>query len=46
MLFNAEIIVMSHGSVAERGSHAVLLEANGLYADMWRKQSAAHDEPE
>ncbi len=35
----AEIVVLQKGVVAERGSHAALLERNGLYADMWRLQS-------
>jgi hypothetical protein len=31
--------VLAEGSVVERGTHAQLLAANGMYADMWRKQS-------
>lgn len=30
-----QILVMSHGSIIERGSHAELLELNGEYARMW-----------
>ena len=34
-----EIIVLSDGQVAERGTHAALLQADGLYAGMWRLQA-------
>ncbi|MEM8826280.1 MAG: ABC transporter ATP-binding protein/permease [Pseudomonadota bacterium] len=33
-----QILVMSAGRIAERGTHAELLAANGLYADMWARQ--------
>ncbi|WP_338446331.1 ABC transporter ATP-binding protein/permease [Pelagerythrobacter marensis] len=36
-----EILVMDQGRLAERGSHAALLRADGLYAEMWRRQQAA-----
>ncbi len=36
-----EILVMEAGSIAERGTHASLLEAEGLYAAMWRVQAEA-----
>ena len=36
-----EIIVLQEGHVAERGSHAALIAADGLYAAMWRRQSEA-----
>jgi ATP-binding cassette subfamily B protein len=36
-----EILVLQEGHVAERGSHAVLIAADGLYAAMWRRQSEA-----
>jgi ATP-binding cassette subfamily B protein len=36
-----EIIVLRDGQVAERGSHAALISADGLYAEMWRRQSEA-----
>lgn len=39
-----EIIVLDHGSVAERGTHAALLERNGLYAEMWARQQAEKEE--
>lgn len=35
-----DILVMEHGRLAERGSHAALLRADGLYAEMWRRQQA------
>jgi ATP-binding cassette subfamily B protein len=34
-----EILVMHHGEVRERGTHAVLLRANGLYARLYRLQT-------
>ncbi|MFZ4410742.1 MAG: ABCB family ABC transporter ATP-binding protein/permease, partial [Paracraurococcus sp.] len=36
-----EIIVLQDGSIAERGTHAALIAADGLYAEMWRRQSEA-----
>jgi ATP-binding cassette, subfamily B, heavy metal transporter len=39
-----EIVVLEHGHVVERGSHAQLLAANGRYAHMWQlQQSGASD---
>ena len=38
------ILVLHHGEVAERGTHAELLERGGLYAALWRLQ-AGDDEP-
>jgi ATP-binding cassette subfamily B protein/subfamily B ATP-binding cassette protein MsbA len=36
---NADLIlVIERGSIAERGSHAALIEKNGLYADLYRRQ--------
>src|ERR671916_809944 len=32
------ILVIEKGSIAERGNHAELLEKNGLYADLYRRQ--------
>jgi len=32
-----EIIVLDHGRVAERGTHAELLRSGGLYRQMWRR---------
>jgi len=36
-----EIIVLEDGRIAERGSHAGLIAQDGLYAEMWRRQSEA-----
>ncbi|WP_240790038.1 ABC transporter ATP-binding protein/permease [Roseomonas sp. HF4] len=36
-----EIIVLQDGRIAERGSHAGLSAAGGLYAEMWRRQAEA-----
>jgi ABC-type transport system involved in Fe-S cluster assembly fused permease/ATPase subunit len=36
-----EIIVLQEGRIAERGSHAGLIALDGLYAEMWRRQSEA-----
>ncbi len=38
------ILVLHHGEVAERGTHAELLDRSGLYAALWRLQ-AGDDEP-
>jgi ABC-type transport system involved in Fe-S cluster assembly fused permease/ATPase subunit len=35
-----EIVVLDQGVVVERGTHAQLLAADGLYATMWRRQAA------
>jgi ATP-binding cassette subfamily B protein len=34
-----QIIVLEEGRIAERGTHAELLEQNGLYASMFREQT-------
>ncbi|NDH08068.1 MAG: ABC transporter ATP-binding protein/permease [Gammaproteobacteria bacterium] len=34
-----EIIVLDHGQIVERGSHEALLDHNGLYAQLWAKQT-------
>jgi ATP-binding cassette subfamily B protein len=36
-----EIIVLQEGRIAERGHHAALMALDGLYAEMWRRQSEA-----
>ncbi len=39
-----EILVLDQGAVVERGTHAGLLLADGLYATMWRVQAEAAEE--
>jgi ABC-type transport system involved in Fe-S cluster assembly fused permease/ATPase subunit len=39
-----QILVLDHGRIVERGTHQVLLAANGLYAQMWERQQARADE--
>jgi ATP-binding cassette subfamily B protein len=34
-----EIIVMDHGAIVERGSHAALLALGGIYTGMWQRQA-------
>ena len=34
------IIVLDEGRVVERGSHQELLDQNGLYADLWKRQTS------
>jgi ATP-binding cassette subfamily B protein len=34
-----EILVLDHGRIVERGTHAVLLARDGHYAEMWRRQA-------
>ncbi|GGD85438.1 ABC transporter ATP-binding protein/permease [Aureimonas endophytica] len=41
-----EILVLKAGEIVERGSHAGLLEAGGLYAEMWRMQREATEAEE
>ncbi len=35
-----QIVVLDAGRVVERGTHAALLAAGGLYAEMWTRQAA------
>ena len=35
-----QIVVLDNGRVVERGTHDALLEAAGLYADLWQRQAA------
>ena len=39
-----QILVLDHGRIVERGTHQLLLAANGLYAQMWERQQARKDE--
>ena len=41
-----EILVLDHGQVVERGNHATLMAADGLYASMWRIQAEAAEAAE
>jgi ATP-binding cassette, subfamily B, heavy metal transporter len=34
-----EILVLEGGRIVERGDHARLVQAGGLYADLWRRQA-------
>jgi ABC-type transport system involved in Fe-S cluster assembly fused permease/ATPase subunit len=36
-----EIIVLADGQIAERGTHAELVAAEGIYSGMWRRQAQA-----
>jgi ATP-binding cassette, subfamily B, heavy metal transporter len=38
-----EIIVLDQGRIAERGTHAMLLAKDGLYASMWNRQREAEE---
>jgi ATP-binding cassette subfamily B protein len=42
----AQILVLEHGRIIERGTHMQLLVANGAYAQMWERQQARPDEIE
>ncbi|XP_052869257.1 ATP-binding cassette sub-family B member 6 [Anopheles cruzii] len=33
-----EILVLKEGAIVERGRHELLLESNGVYAEMWNQQ--------
>jgi ATP-binding cassette subfamily B protein len=35
--------VLDQGRISERGTHAQLLAANGLYASMWNRQREAQE---
>jgi len=41
-----EIVVLDEGRIAERGTHAQLLRASGLYAEMWNRQAAEREAAE
>ncbi len=38
-----QIIVLGKGSIAERGTHAQLLEQDGVYSSMWNRQREADE---
>lgn len=38
-----EIIVLDRGVIVERGAHGALLEQNGVYAALWRRQREADE---
>jgi ATP-binding cassette subfamily B protein len=40
----AQILLLEHGRILERGTHGQLLAANGVYAQMWERQQARPDE--
>jgi ABC-type transport system involved in Fe-S cluster assembly fused permease/ATPase subunit len=39
-----QILVLDHGRIVERGTHAELIAADGLYKQMWDRQQARQDE--
>ncbi|WP_229518883.1 ABCB family ABC transporter ATP-binding protein/permease [Massilia rhizosphaerae] len=39
-----QILVLDHGRIVERGTHASLIAADGLYKQMWDRQQARQDE--
>jgi ABC-type transport system involved in Fe-S cluster assembly fused permease/ATPase subunit len=39
----AQILVLDHGRIVERGTHAQLLSEDGMYAQMWARQQAKQD---
>ncbi|WP_194726880.1 ABCB family ABC transporter ATP-binding protein/permease [Noviherbaspirillum malthae] len=41
----AQILVLDHGRIVERGTHAQLLAENGAYAQMWERQQARQEIP-
>ncbi|MDB5763574.1 MAG: transporter ATP-binding protein/permease [Herminiimonas sp.] len=40
----AQILVLDHGRIVERGTHLQLLAADGAYAQMWERQQARPDD--
>jgi ATP-binding cassette subfamily B protein len=39
-----QILVLDHGRIVERGTHAALIAAGGMYRQMWDRQQARQDE--
>ncbi|HEX8784838.1 MAG TPA: ABC transporter ATP-binding protein/permease [Telluria sp.] len=39
-----QILVLDHGRIVERGTHAALIAQDGLYKQMWDRQQARQDE--
>ncbi|GAA4828169.1 ABC transporter ATP-binding protein/permease [Sphingosinicella ginsenosidimutans] len=39
-----QIVVLDQGRIAERGTHAQLLRAGGLYAEMWTRQQSEREQ--
>jgi ATP-binding cassette subfamily B protein len=40
----AQILVLEHGRIIERGTHTQLLSAEGAYAQMWERQQARRED--
>jgi ATP-binding cassette subfamily B protein len=38
-----QILVLDHGIIVERGTHADLLASGGTYAEMWERQQVKPD---
>ncbi len=41
----AQILVLDHGRIVERGTHSQLIAAGGVYAQMWERQQARQEIP-
>ncbi len=41
----AQILVLDHGRIVERGTHGELIAMHGAYEQMWARQQARADEP-